>query len=92
VVVARASDRAWKGSGIEKDREDRGSGTAVVGDVGENADGDIGGLTPFGIIEVNVGDTIGFGSERSEGVMTEFITDVGFWVAVLVFFCLVQRP
>jgi hypothetical protein len=91
VVLARASDRAWKGSGIEKDRGDRGSGAAGVGDVGENAEGDIGGLTLLGIVEDEVGDTIGFGSERSEGVVTDFIATDGFWMADLLFFCLLQR-
>lgn len=47
VVVARVIDRAWKGSGIEKDFEDRPSGKALIG-VGEKAEGDIGGLTLAG--------------------------------------------
>ena len=41
VVAARVIDRAWKGSGIEKDFEDRPSGEALIG-VGEKAEGDIG--------------------------------------------------
>lgn len=45
VVVARVIDRAWKGRGTGKDLEDRDSGEAVIGEVGEKAAGDIGGLT-----------------------------------------------
>lgn len=50
VVVARVNGRAWKGSGIEKAFEDRGSGEAFVGEVGSKADGDIGGLTLLDIV------------------------------------------
>lgn len=50
VVVARVIDRAWKGRGIEKDFEDRASGDSVIGEVGEKAEGDIGGLTLLDVV------------------------------------------
>ena len=45
VVVARVIDRPWKGSKFEKGFDGRASGEDVMGDIGEKAEGDIGGLT-----------------------------------------------
>jgi hypothetical protein len=44
VVAARVMDRVWKGSVIGKDLGDRASGTGVLGEAGEKAEGDIDGL------------------------------------------------
>lgn len=73
VVAARVIDRAWNGRGIWNDLDDRASGEDLTGDVGEKAEGDIGGLTPLAIgafsllSDVDAGGSIGLGSERSSG-------------------------
>lgn len=76
VVAARLIDCAWKGSGIEKDLEDRFSEDAVVVGVDEKAEGDIGGLALVDIGPHCMGvTTFGEESERSFG-WVDSITDI----------------
>jgi hypothetical protein len=79
VVVARVSDRGWKARGMENARDTRASEEVAVGEEGENAEGDIGGLALLGMgwcwfrSEADIDDLMGLGSERSWGPRAVFM-------------------
>jgi hypothetical protein len=83
VVVARVTDRGWKGSEIEKDFDGRASGVDVVGEIDEKAEGDIGGLALLGIVaywllsDARGGELIGCGSDGSSDCLVEAIAESG---------------
>lgn len=62
--------------------DDRVSGEAVIEEVGEKAEGDMGGLTLLEVVaywtlsDVEADETIGLGSERSWSAFPDFIVGV----------------